>query len=335
VVGPGGGPLRQDAIENEALDSPLAAVVAFRLPRPDVIVAETDPPLLGALAALLKLRWRCRLVYNVQDLYPDIAEVTGGVRNPLLLGLLRRANDYAYERADLIVTLGDDMADRIIAKGVPAGKVVVVPDWVDCGRIRPLESNPFRRNFGGKFVVMYSGNIGLSQQLEAVLEAADGLRDVQRILFAVIGEGARKEWLERRARAMGLPNVTFLPYQPQENLGESLSAADLHLIPLAPGAAGCLVPSKIYGILAAGRPFIAMMEENAEIAQIARKEGVGFVVQPGDVDALIRTVREAVDAPQRLKQMGLRARRLAELRFDRIKVTSKFGAVLASVAMEN
>jgi len=94
------------------------------------------------------------------------------------------------------------------------------------------------------------------------------------------------------------------------------------------------VPSKIYGILAAGRPFIAMMEENAEVAQVARKEGVGFVVQPGDVDALIRTVREAVDA-QRLKQMGLRARRLAELRFDRIKVTSKFGAVLTSVAMEN
>ena len=313
----------------------LAAVVAFRLPRPDVIVAETDPPLLGALAAVLKRRWGCGLVYNVQDLYPDIAEVTGGVRNPFLLELLRRANDYAYERADLIVTLGHDMAQRIVDKGVPTGKVVVVPDWVDCGRIRPLESNPFRRNFGEKFVVMYSGNIGLSQQLEAVLEAADRLRDDERILFAMIGEGARKKWLEERARAMGLPNVIFLPYQPQENLGESLSAADLHLIPLAPGAAGCLVPSKIYGILAAGRPFIAMMEENAEVAQIAREDAVGFVVRPGDVDALIRAIREAVDAPERLKQMGVRARRLAELRFDRIKVTSRFSSVLASVAMQN
>jgi colanic acid biosynthesis glycosyl transferase WcaI len=202
-------------------------------------------------------------------------------------------------------------------------------------RIRPLESNPFRRHLGEKFVVMYSGNIGLSQQLEAVLEAAGGLRDDQRILFAIIGEGARRKWLEERARAMGLPNVIFLPYQPQENLGESLSAADLHLIPLAPGAAGCLVPSKIYGILAAGRPFIAMMEESAEVAQIAREDGVGFVVQPGDVDALVRAIREAVDAPERLKQMGMRARRLAELRFDRIKVTSRFGSVLASVAMEN
>jgi glycosyltransferase involved in cell wall biosynthesis len=309
----------------------LAAIVAFRLPRPDVIVAETDPPLLGALAAVLKRRWRCRLVYNVRDLYPDIAEVTGGVRSPFLLDLLRRGNDYAYERADLIVTLGHDMAQRIVDKGVPTDKVVVVPDWVDCGRIHPLDSNPLRRSFGDKFVVMYSGNIGLSQQLEVVLEAADRLRDDERILFAMIGEGARKKWLQERANAMGLTNVKFLPYQPLEKLAESLGAADLHLIPLAAGAAGCLVPSKIYGILAAGRPFIAMMEETAEVAQIARDDAVGFVVRPGNVEALIGAIREAVDAPERLQQMGSRARRLAELRFDRIKVTTMFGSMLAGV----
>jgi len=310
----------------------LAAIVAYRLPRPDVIVAETDPPLLGALAAVLKRRWGCRLVYNVRDLYPDIAEVTGGVRSPFLLELLRRGNDYAYERADLIVTLGHDMARRIVDKGVPKEKVVVVPDWVDCGRIRPLEGNPFRRIFGNKFVVMYSGNIGLSQQLEGVLEAADRMRDDDGILFAIVGEGARKNWLQERARAMGLNNVRFMPYQPLEQLGESLNAADLHLIPLAPGAAGCLVPSKIYGILAAGRPFIAMMEDSAEVAQIARADEVGFVVRPGDVDALVGAIREAADAPEHLKQMGLRARRLAELRFDRTKVTSMFGSMLAGVA---
>jgi colanic acid biosynthesis glycosyl transferase WcaI len=309
----------------------LAAIVAFRLPRPDVIVAETDPPLLGALAAVLKRRWGCRLVYNVRDLYPDIAEVTGGVRSPFLLDLLRRGNDYAYERADLIVTLGHDMARRIVDKGVPTDKVVVVPDWVDCGRIHPLDSNPLRRSFGDKFVVMYSGNIGLSQQLEVVLEAADRLRDDERILFAMIGEGARKKWLQERANAMGLTNVKFLPYQPLEKLAESLGAADLHLIPLAAGAAGCLVPSKIYGILAAGRPFIAMMEETAEVAQIARDDAVGFVVRPGNVEALIGAIREAVDAPERLQQMGSRARRLAELRFDRIKVTTMFGSMLAGV----
>jgi len=164
-----------------------------------------------------------------------------------------------------------------------------------------------------------------------VLEAADRLRDDQRILFAIIGEGARKKWLQERANAMGLTNVSFLPYQPQEKLGESLSAADLHLIPLAAGAAGCLVPSKIYGILAAGRPFIAMMEEDAEVAHIARDDRVGFVVRPGNVDALIGAIRHAVDSPEHLKQMGARARRLAEARFDRIKVTSMFGSMLTEV----
>jgi colanic acid biosynthesis glycosyl transferase WcaI len=313
----------------------LAAIVAYRLPRPDVIVAETDPPLLGALAAVLKRRWGCRLVYNVRDLYPDVAEVTGGVRSPFLLEMLRRGNEYAYERADLIVTLGHDMARRITKKGVPTEKVVVIPDWVDCGRIRPLEGSQFRRSFGNKFVVMYSGNIGLTQQLEAVLEAADRLRDDQRILFAIVGEGARKKWLQDQTIAMGLNNVKFMGYQPLERLGESLSAADLHLIPLAQGVAGCLVPSKIYGILAAGRPFIAMMEDSAEVAQIARNDAVGFVVQPGDIDALVAAIREAADAPEHLKQMGLRARRLAELRFDRNKVTTRFGAMLAGVATWN
>jgi colanic acid biosynthesis glycosyl transferase WcaI len=312
----------------------LAAIVAFRLPRPDIIVAETDPPLLGALAAMLKRRWNCRLVYNVQDLYPDIAVATGGVRSLVLLELLRRANDFAYSRADLIVTLGHDMAQRIVNKGVPSDKVVVVPDWVDCGRIRPLLSNPFRHTLGERFIVMYSGNIGLSQQLESVLEAAGRVRDDKRILFAIIGEGVRKKWLQGRARAMGLTNVVFLPYQPKEKLGESLAAADLHLIPLAAGTAGCLVPSKIYGILAAGRPFIAMMEDNAEVARIARDHAVGIVVSPGDVDSLVSAIRECADAPDSLEQMGARARSLAEQRFDRNIVTSEFGSVLTSVALQ-
>jgi glycosyltransferase involved in cell wall biosynthesis len=131
---------------------------------------------------------------------------------------------------------------------------------------------------------------------------------------------------------MGLKNVKFLPYQPLDKLAESLGAADLHLIPLAAGAAGCLVPSKIYGILAAGRPFIAMMEETAEVALIAREDAVGFVVRPGNVDALVAAIRAAADSPEHLKQMGARARRLAEMRFDRLKVTKMFGSMLAGVA---
>ena len=311
----------------------LAALAAFRHQPPDIVIAETDPPLLGALGAMLKRRWGCRFVYNVRDLYPDIARVTGGVRSRLLLRLLESGNRMAYEAADRIVVLGRDMGDRVIAKGVPPERVAVVPDWVDCERIAPLESNPFRVEFGDKFVVMYSGNLGLSQQLEVVLSAADRLRDDQRVVFVFIGEGARKPWLMRRAEALNLPNVMFLPYRPKDQLAQSLGAADLHLIPLSAGTTGCLVPSKIYGILAAGRPFAAIMDADAEVARLARDNRVGFVCAPGDDGALARLVSEALAAPSELRQMGQRARRLARERFDRKIATRRFGEMLAEVAI--
>ncbi len=178
---------------------------------------------------------------------------------------------------------------------------------------------------------MYSGNLGLSQHLEAVLDAAERLRHDERIVFLLIGEGARKRWLEERARSMGLRNVEFCPYQPKDRLPESLSAADLHLIPLLGAATGAIVPSKIYGILAVGRPYVAMMEEAAEAARLVREYGIGFVVPPGDAEALANTVKGAADNPQDLRVKGQRARRLAEEQFDRDIIAYKYSEILAAV----
>jgi colanic acid biosynthesis glycosyl transferase WcaI len=306
----------------------LAAIGALRLARPDVVVAETDPPLLGVLGAALKARWGCAFVYYCQDVYPDVAEVSGALRNPLLLSLLRRANRRAYRSADRIVVLGDDMRQRLLRKGVAADKIAVLPNWVDCEAIRPLVSNPFRAQFGDAFVVMYSGNLGLSQQLDTLLAAAQGLRDDARVLFVFIGEGARKAWLEEQARRAGLRNVRFFPYQPKAALSESLGAADLHVVPLQAGLAGCLVPSKVYGILAAGRPFVAMMDAAAEVAVLARQHRVGFVTPPGDAAALVRVIREARDQPSELQAMSARARALAERQFHRPNLTRRFAEML-------
>ena len=253
----------------------------------------------------------------------------------MLLALLARANSFAYRHADEVVTLGHDMAERIIAKGVRADKVSVIPDWVDTGLIRPLDRNPFRAQFGERFVVMYSGNIGLSQHLEAVLEAAERVANHPGIVFVLIGEGARKAALTKLARERGLANVMFLPYRPKEDLAESLGAADLHLIPLMRGAAGCLVPSKIYGILAAGRPFVAMMEAHAEVARIAREHRVGFVVEPGDAAALADAILSANRNRNELHAMGERARALALRQFDRAVGTSAFAAMLDTVGRAN
>lgn len=309
----------------------LAALAARRVKRPDVIIAETDPPLLGLLGALLKRRFKCRLVYNVRDLYPDIAYANGGVRNRFLLWLLEYGNQRAYDASDRIIVLGEDMRQRVLKKGVPENKLTIVTDWVDCAQIRPVEDSPFRRELGESFVVMYSGNLGLSQQLETVIAAASRLRDDSRIVFLLIGEGARKRWLMDQVAALELPNVRFLPYRPKDRLAESLSAADLHLVPLFPGAAGCIVPSKIYGILAAGRPFVAIMEDDAAIARLARENSIGFVTAPGDGDELARTISEAADHRERLHLMGKRARQMAESCFDRHITTRRFGDVLAEV----
>lgn len=309
----------------------LAALAALRCERPDIIVAQTDPPLLGAMGAMLKRRWGCRLVYNVRDLYPDVAVATGGVRNRFLLGLLDRGNRYAYDAADRVIAIGDDMRSRIAAKGIAQEKLSLVTDWVDCSAIRPLRDNRFRRELGEKFIVMYSGNLGLSQMLEEVIEAAGRLRDDQRIQFVLIGEGARKDWLKARARELNLPNVSFLPYLPKERLSESLGAADLHLIPLKSGVEGCIVPSKVYGILAAGRPFLAIMEPSAYVAQLAREEQVGFVARPGNPDGIADAIRSALANPAELREMGYRARRVAERKFDRPVVTARFCEELNNV----
>jgi colanic acid biosynthesis glycosyl transferase WcaI len=309
----------------------LAALAAVRLPRPDIVIAETDPPLLGLLAAGLQARWRCRFVYYCQDLYPDIARATSGLRSPLLLALLARANRVAYARADRIVVVGRDMQRRLIENGIPEHKIAVVPNWADCAALRAPAINELRREFGDRFVVMYSGNVGLSQDLDAVLQAAAQIHD-ERILFVVIGDGAGKVALQRRAAESRLTNVRFLPYQEKERLGESLAAADLHLVPLRRGAAGCLVPSKVYGILAAGRPFVAMMESDAEVARIAREFGVGFVIPPGDPTALARLTVDCLSKRNELAEMGTRARQVAEAHFDRPIASARFAALLATVA---
>jgi putative colanic acid biosynthesis glycosyltransferase WcaI len=309
----------------------FAALAALRLAKPDMVIAQTDPPLLGALGAMLKRRWGCRLVYNVRDLYPDVAVATGGLKSRSLLKLLEHANRVAYASSDLVVVLGRDMAERVIGKGVPADKVVVVPDWADCRQIRPIENGCARAEFGDKFVVMYSGNLGLAQGLEVVLEAAGRLRHDRDIRFALVGDGARRKWLQEKAAAMGLANVRFLPYRPKDQLSESLSAGDLHMIPLGAGVAGCVVPSKVYGIMAAGRPFLAMMEEQAEVAQIARQYSVGIVVPPGDPEAMARAISKAAHNRSELLLMGQRARRVAEQEFDRRVVTRKFADAIAAV----
>lgn len=308
-----------------------ASLAAFTLPRPQCIVVETDPPLLCLAGALLR-RWHAaRLVVYLQDIYPDIAVALGVLPDGQPTRLLRRLIYGAYRRADRVVVLSRDMRDLLARSGVCARKIECIPNWTDTRAVLPRkEHNAFRAEHGldGRFVVMYSGNMGLCQRLEDVLAAAARLRSRPDVLFLLVGDGVSRPRLENTARRMDLPNVRFLPYQPKDRLAESLSAADLHLVPLDPRVREFLMPSKLYGILASGTPMLAIAPEDCELAEITRREAVGLVVPPGEPEALAEAVRGLADGRGQLAPMGRAARRLAEARYDRRQSTSRFAEML-------
>ncbi len=262
-----------------------ACWAGLRLDRPDVVVALTDPPIIGLAGWLAAKRFRAPLVMAYQDLFPEVGALLDDFHSGAVDAALQGVNRFLCRNATRVVALGDTMRQRLIeGKGARAGQTVVISNWADTAAITPgPRLNEFSRRHGldEKFVVMHSGNIGLSQGLETVIEAAALLRDVPDLQIVIQGEGVRKQMLEDRTRALELTNVTFLPFQPKEQLGESFAAADLFLVSLQQGLAGYIVPSKLYGILAAGRPFVAAVEEACEVAAIARKGECGLVAQPG------------------------------------------------------
>lgn len=308
-----------------------AAVTAACVSRPAAIVVETDPFLLPIIGRWLKWRHRCRLIVYLQDIYPDVAVAIGKVREGWFTRTLRRWLFSIYRQADRVIVLGDDMRSVLTSAGISPERITVLPNWADTTRIYPiLEANTFRRreHLDGHFVVMYSGNMGLCQSLEDVLEAADRIRDRRNILFLLVGDGASRPRLEQIARQRGLENVRFLPYQPHSELAHSLSAADLHLVPLDVRVTGCLVPSKLYGILAAGVPSLVIADERCEARRVVERSNTGKVVSPGQPERLAETITWCADHRLELLEMGSQARLLAVREFDRKTATDRFARLL-------
>ncbi len=273
----------------------LAALRGVTARRPDAVLCQTDPPFLGAAAYAVARRFGAPLVVVIQDLYPESAR--GKLSPPLLQGLGTVVDSY-LRRADRVVAISGTMARRLEERGVAPNRIVVIPGWVDTDEIHPVE---VARD--GRFVVMHSGNIGHAQELDTLLEAARALADVQ---FEIVGNGARREELQRAAA--GLANVAFRPYRPRGELSASLSSASLHFVGLAGGLSGAMVPSRLYGVLAAGRPVLVAADDASEAAQLVRDAGAGIVVSPGkpaDVEGAIRAAR---DGQYDLDEMGRRGR---------------------------
>jgi colanic acid biosynthesis glycosyl transferase WcaI len=307
-----------------------AAWAAVRRRRVDVVVVETDPPVLGLLGAGLRWWHRCPLVYYLQDLYPEVGLIMGKLRPGPVAWLLRAATQAGLRAADRIVVLGEDMKRRVVARGIDPGKIDIVPNWADPDQMRPLPPDPaVRADLGadGRFVVMYAGNLGLSQSLDQTLVAAERLR-AEPVQFVFIGDGASKPKLQSFAAEKGLTNVRFLPYHPKDRMSAFFSVADVHLVTLQRGLAGCIVPSKLYGILAAGGAYIAAVDADSEVTQITDQYQTGLRVEPDDADALAGAVRWCMAHRDELRAMGANGRRLAETRLSRRAAVADFDRVL-------
>ncbi len=297
-----------------------ACYAGLRLDRPDVVVALTDPPVIGLAAYLTARRFRVPFIMSYRDIFPEVARLLEDFQSEAVNTILQRVNRLLVRKAERIVTLGETMRRRLIdGKGSDPAKTLVIPDWADCSEISPgPKRNPFSLAHGlaDKFVVMHSGNIGLSQGLETVVEAAAHLRQFPDVEMVFIGDGVKKPVLKDRVRTMGLRNVRFLPYQPKERLKDSFASADVFVVSLKRGLAGYIVPSKLYGILAAGRPYVAAVEEACEVAAITKRYDCGLLAEQGNAEDLAHKILTLYHNRDLALYLGANARGAA-FEFDR------------------
>ena len=312
-----------------------ALLHGLQIRRPDVVVGLTDPPIIGLAALGAARRADAPFVFLCEDIFPEVATLLEDFHSGLVNDALTQVNRFLIRSADRVIALGDTMKRRLIeGKGAEPSKVTVIHNWADCAAVGPgPRDSAFarRHDLVDRFVVLHAGNIGLSQDLEIVLHAADQLRDRPDIVFVFVGDGSKKKHLEDLAVRRDLRNVMFLPFQPRDEMDQSYATADVALISLRAGLAGVIVPSKLYNILASGRPCIAAVERDCEVAQIVEQAGCGFVIGPGDASALRARVVDLAANPECRREMGARAR-AAAVRFDRPRQVAEYDALLHEVA---
>jgi putative colanic acid biosynthesis glycosyltransferase WcaI len=271
------------------------------LPRFDVIVTLTSPPLISFFAALVVPFKASRLVFWSMDLNPDEAIAAGWLNEGSLAArLLSRMLRYSLHKADAVIVLDRFMKERVLAKQIDDAKIVVIPPWShdDLVHFDAAGREEFRAHYGleNKFVVMYSGNHSPCHPLDTLIAAADRLAGHEEIAFCFVGGGSEFEKVKDDVRRRGMRNVLSIPYQPMGNLAASLSAADLHVVVMGDGFVGIVHPCKIYNILAVGKPFLYIGPPQSHVSDIAGMYpnlAFGYSSRHGDIEAVVASIRDA------------------------------------------
>lgn len=311
------------------------------LPRPDVILAVTNPPLLHWIAALVGRLRGIPVVLLIHDQYPEIVAALGKLpADSSVLRLWKILTGWAYRNAATIVSLGRCMTDllrREYSRDVD-GRIVTIPNWDDGDKIRPVarEDNPLLDEWGlrDRFVVLYAGNIGLFHEIKTVVDAAEALRGSE-IEFVFVGDGGQGKWLAEQITTRQLDNVRVLPFRPKEEMPLVLTACDAGLITLKDEATGLCVPSKLYGTLASGKPILCVMNPASETAQAVLDARSGAVVPPGHPDEVAAVLREWAGDRERVRSMGENSRIAFESKYGQRTVTGLYRDVLMRVLKPN
>lgn len=290
--------------------SVLALPRLFRRARPDVIFVGTPPPNMG-LTGMLASRMRgAPYVLNVQDIYPDVAIRAGMLRNGRLAEFFQRIENLVYQKASRIAVISEGFRRNLLAKGVPDAKVAVLPNFVDTEALTPLpRTTPLRRELGleDHIVVLYAGSLGHPQGLDRVLDVAAALQSRRDLFFLFVGEGTQKDTLHKQADGRRLSNVQFLDPRPWSEVPQVIATGDISLVPLRTGFSFDTVPSKLYSIMASGRPVIASVDPGSDTWALVETARCGLCVAPEDPDALAKAIVQLADDEalrQRLADAG-------------------------------
>lgn len=312
----------------------LATLVFVR--RADVIFVPSPLLTLGALGRALCIPLRAKLVYNVQELYPDLAVELGLLRNGAVIRALHWLEQYVYRKSAVVTTITDGIRRAVIRKGIDECRVVTIPNFVDVGELRPgPKANTFAAEHGwiNRFVVLYAGNIGHAQGLEALLAAAASATDA-RVLFAFVGDGVAKTELQAVAHRVGLKNVQFVAHQPYARVPEIYAAADLCIVPLLSEIKVGALPSKVFRIMACSRPILALCDPHSDLAQVIQDAEAGVVCAPSNTDAIVQTIAMILQQPQRAIRMGERGREYVVSRLSRPIVTKRYAELFTRISAD-
>jgi colanic acid biosynthesis glycosyl transferase WcaI len=309
----------------------------FTRSRPDAVMVMSPPLPLGVSGWLASsLRGR-PFVFNIQDVFPDVAVELGAITDRRVIAAASWLERFLYRRSDAVTVLSDELRDNVAGKlgSRRPERVHVIPNFVDTDRVRPRDRHTSYRDefdLGDRLVVMYAGNVGMSQSLDLVVDAARRFRDRDDVVFVINGGGSALDDVVASAR--GLDNLRFVEMQPRERLAEVLASADVHVVPLRRGLARSSVPSKLYSILAAARPVVASVDPDTEVSRTIERAGAGVAVPPEDPDAFAAALGDLLDHPDRRASMGAAGRSFVEDWVSPAAVAEAYESLFESVRLE-